>query len=168
MIKILMFVLLLSSTPSYAQIYGLEELNDKADKYVATADIQEAMRRFVKEDFIDCTKQKNLKGDEYSNYFSAIPIEINKHNQQSFLVFPSKYCYAFFGAHAIAYWIITKNDQNQYKLLYEGRSDAVELLSTFTKGMKDLRSIYNYSFIVLKFNGRKYKKVADGEFQRDN
>ncbi len=168
MIKRLILVLLLFSTPSYAQTYGLEELNDKADKYVATTDIQEAMRNFVKNDFIDCTKQKNIVGDDYSKYFSAVPIEINNQNQQSFLVFPSKYCYAFFGAHAIAYWIITKDDQYKYKLLYEGRSDAVELLSTFTKGMKDIRSIYGYSFIVLKFNGRKYERVADGEFPRDN
>jgi hypothetical protein len=161
-------MLLFITTPLFAQEYGLENLNNEANKYVAPVDIQEAMRKFAKTDFVDCTKQKKIEGSEYSTYFSAIPIGIDMHRQPSFLVFPSKYCYAFFGAHAIAYWIIIKNKDNQYKLLYEGRSDGVEILNSQTNGMKDIKSVYNDSYIVLRFNGRKYKPVGTGEFQRDN
>jgi hypothetical protein len=159
--------MLLIATPVFAQ-YGLEELSDDADKHVATDDIQLAMRTFVKRDFIDCTKQTNIVAPEYYKYFSAIPIDINKKQQPSFLVFPSKYCRAFFGAHAIAYWIITKDKQNHYRLLYEGRSDGIEILNTYTKGMKDIRSDYGNTYIILKFTGRKYKRAGDGEVPWDN
>ena len=150
-----------------AQQYWFEDLDIDAAKHVAAADIQKAMRDLTKEDFIDCSKENSAVGSEY---FSAISIDIDIHHQPSFLVLPTKYCSAFHGAHAFAYWIIKKDKHNNYRLLYEGRSDGIFILKTYTKKMKDIRSDYGNTYIILKFNGTKYSRVGEGGelYPRDN
>lgn len=164
MIKTFLTFLLIVTIPSIVQAYGLEELNNEADKHVASKDIQSAMQQFVKNDLKDCLKQIGATNPE--NYFSAVQIPIDKRNKKAFLVFPSQYCYSFFGAHAIAYWIIIDDVPNGYRLLYEGRSDGLEIMDTYTNGMKDIQSDYGMTYIILKFDGEKYNRVGEGEFDK--
>jgi hypothetical protein len=165
MIKILLTFLLLFSAPSLLQAYGLEDLNNDAANHVAPKDIQSAMQQFVRSDLQDCIKQ--IGAANLENYFSAIEISIDMQGRKAFLVFPSEYCYAFFGAHAIAYWIIIDDTPNGYRLLYEGRSDGLEIMATYTKGMKDIQSFYGMTYIILKFDGKKYERVGGGEFDKN-
>lgn len=165
MIKTILALLLILTLPSLVQAYGLEELNNEADKHVASKDIQSAMQQFVKNDLNDCIKQIGVASPD--KYFSAIQISLDMRNRKAFLVFPSQYCYAFFGAHAIAYWIIIDDAPNGYQLLYEGRSDGLEIMDTYTNGMKDLQSDYGRTYIILKFDGEKYNRAGEGEFDEN-
>ena len=165
MIKTFLTLLLVVTIPSLVQAYGLEELNNEADKHVASKDIQSTMQQFVKNDLKDCMKQIGATKSE--KYFLAVEIPIDKRNRKAFLVFPSQYCYAFFGAHAIAYWIIIDDATNGYRLLYEGRSDGLEIMDTYTNGMKDIQSDYGMTYIILKFDGKKYDRAGEGEFDKN-
>lgn len=161
MIKIFLTVLLFFSTPPLLQAYGLEELNNEANRHIAPEGIQRAMLQFVKSDLQDCIKQIGVANSE--KYFAAVEISIDIGNGKAFLVYPTEYCYAFFGAHAIAYWIIIDDVPNGYRLLYEGRSDGLEILDAYTNGMKDIQSYYGETYIILKYNGKKYNRVGEGE-----
>jgi hypothetical protein len=156
--------LLLFVSAAEAQVYGLEELNMAAGQHVASKDLQGFMEKAVSHDLQDCSSELQLDKTQRSTYFAAIAITLDVRKRQSFLVFPSQYCMAFFGAHAIAYWIVSKDSSKGYRLLYEGRSDGVELLQTFSHGKKDLRSAYGSTYIALKYNGNTYKRVGSGEF----
>lgn len=162
-----LIVLSLWITVSHAQVYGLEELNDSSSHYMASKDLQRFLQKSIRHDLDACATECHLTPKQRSSYFAAVPISIDNHNKKAFLVFPSQYCSAFFGAHAIAYWIIAEGTPNNYRFLYEGKSDAIELLDTYSHGKKDLRSHYGSSYIVLRFNGKKYRQVGSGDFSRN-
>jgi hypothetical protein len=167
LITIIQILALTVSVQLFAQSYSLEPLVDEASKHIAPARVQQAMREFEKKKFSDCVMQLQLSKSDQLQYFSSISISIGSSAENYFLVFPSKYCDAFFGAHAHAYWILCQDKLGHFKLLYSGRSDGLEILKTRSNGLKDLLSAYGFTFIILKYDGQSYKKVSEGEFPHD-
>jgi hypothetical protein len=143
--------------------YSLEELTDAAANYKAPSEIQKAMRAFVRQDLDECSEEIGLTEKQQNSYFSARKIRIGNVTDD-YLVFPSTRCASFYGAHAIAYWIIGKRRNKGFTLLYSGRNDGFDVLKTTTKGLHDIRSSYGWSFTILKYNGTVYKKVSEGKF----
>ena len=125
------------------------------------------MRTIEEKGFNDCIEYVNLSATDRATYFSSLPLELGPKEARHHLVFPSTYCKAFFGAHAIAYWILREDSPSHFTVLYRGRSDGFEVLRTQTKGLFDLESSYGFSFIVLKYDGHTYVRVSSGERSHD-
>ncbi|WP_417914486.1 hypothetical protein [Candidatus Electronema sp. JM] len=164
MIKLICVVVIaiLSVSTAMAQVYGLEELTENADKNVASINLQIFMQNAVKRDLQDCSSELHLTKRQRNMYFSSVTIPLDTHNRRSFLVFPSRDCGAFFGAHAVAYWIVSEDTSNKYRMLYKGMSDFVEIMQTSSYRKKCLRSFYGVTYIILKFDGKKYKRAGHG------
>ena len=140
--KIILFFLLISSICFAGEAFYFEDLSSNASEYIAPADLQKAMAVFTKDDFNDCKSQLNLSQKNASKYFSSIPISISKTNVSTFLVFPSKNCYAFFGAHSVQFWIVSLDKNKQYSMLLSARQDGIEILLSFTNEFADINLIY--------------------------
>jgi hypothetical protein len=154
--KKILFFLLIPYICFASNAYYFESLSNNASTHIAPADLQKAMVAFTKDDFIDCKKQLNLSHQNSDKYFSAIPISISKAEASVFLVFPSKHCFAFFGAHSVQFWIVSLDKNKQYNLLLSARQDGIEILSSFTNGFADLNLIYGNEKQEYHFNGKIY------------
>jgi len=149
--------------PVSAQTFSLEPLVDDHKLHIAPPSIQSAMRTIEEIDFKDCIRELNLNPTDQATYFSSLPIVLNNRGIHHYLVLPSAYCKAFFGAHAIAYWILQEDSASNFTVLYRGRSDGFEILKSQTNGLFDLKSVYGFTFIVLQYNGKEYGRTSSGE-----
>ncbi len=165
MLRTVLFLLLLliAAVPAQAQTFSLEPLVEEHKQHIAPPNIQVSMRKGEKIDFDDCIKDINLSPTDQTTYFSSLPIKLGSKETRHHLVFPSAYCKAFFGAHAIAYWILREESPSEFTVLYRGRSDGFEVLQTKTKEFSDLKSVYGFTFIVLQYNGKEYVRTSSGE-----
>ena len=141
-----------------AQIYSLEPLVNEATKHPAPIEIQQKMYEIESKNLQECLlyNQKMPK----TNYFSAIKIKIHP-TKKSYLVFPSKYCKAFFGAHAIAYWLFCQNNKGKYVNVYSGKSDGIEIRKNKQSTFNNIESFYGNSSIELTFDTEKFKYIRD-------
>ncbi len=137
-------------------VLWLEPLVDKAAVHVAPPAIQKAMAAVLKADLTDCETQKHLTKQQVSKYFCSIPIDLGINPNKAFLVFPSKYCYAFFGAHSIAFWVVTTSDDILFKVRFSGRHDGLEILESKHNGLFDLRVHTLQGSALLYFDGSMY------------
>jgi len=157
--RVILFILLLIPISSFADsTFWLEQLTDNASKYTASPELQNAMASATETDFKDCQSQLKLSKKKSSKYFSAIPINISNKNTATFLVFPSQYCYAFFGAHSIQFWVISKNSNNSYNILLSARQDGVEILTDTTNDYANLKVHYNSEQATFYFDGKSYNE----------
>lgn len=161
-------ILLLATTlPLLARTYSIEELTNEASAHVAPPNVQKFIAGIEKTTFHECITQLRLSETERNVYFSSIPIAIGPTNSQYYLAFPSRHCSAFYGAHAIAYWVLRMDQSGKCVLLTKGASDGLEILDSKSKGMNDLRSIYGHTFVVFRFDGSKYKEALGGNWPDD-
>ena len=136
--------------------YYFESLSNKASEHIASADLQKAMAVFTQDKFNDCKKQLSLSQKNAKKYFSSISITITKRSIKTFLVFPSKYCYAFFGVHSVQFWIVSLDKNKQYSLLLSARQDGIEILPSFINEFADINLIYGVNKQQYFFNGKSY------------
>lgn len=151
-----------------AQSYGLEELTDDHERHIAPASIQRFVRSTFRKDFRECITDLGADLEDAEHYFGSIQVNLSTRSLPCFAVFPSKYCQAFYGAHAIAYWLITEFKPGRYRLLYEGRSDGFKLRSSSSNGFFDFESGYGKTYTVLRFNGKRYRRISNGEYPADS
>ena len=158
---------LIAPTMAMAQSYGLEELTNDHAKHIAPLPIQQFMRSALKSDLKECIQESGASQDEVDRYFGAVKINLSKALINCYAVFPSKWCMSFYGAHAIAYWLITEFKPGRFRILYSGRSDGFELRKSASNGYYDFWSGYGRTYTVLRFNGAKYRRVSSGEYPND-
>jgi len=159
--------LIVAPALAMAQSYGLEELTNDHAKHIAPLPIQQFMQLAVKSDFNECIQQSGASQDEIDQYFGAVKINLSKKPVNCYAVFPSKWCMAFYGAHAIAYWLIAEVKPGRFQILYSGRSDGFELRKSVSHGYYDFWSGYGRTYTVLRFNGKTYRRVSNGEYPND-
>jgi hypothetical protein len=129
------------TTDALAQIFSFENLSQQARH--APDNIVTAMQKLVPDEIADCQKQLHASNDDMHHYFTATPVDL-KADKQTLLVLPSNYCYAFFGAHAIGFWLFEMRDKGP-KLLLSGVQDAMEVKPRKTGGMPEIMTYYGSS-----------------------
>lgn len=137
--------------------YGLESLVGEGATHPAPRALQQAMRELEKSDLEVCQEARGYSDSEMASSFSAIAIDLGGRSGVKFLVFPSSTrCTAFFGAHAIAFWVMAQDKEGHFTLLLKGREDSVEILRSKHKGLFDIRTHYNSDSSLFRFDGTRY------------
>lgn len=156
---VLFMALLIMPISSFAETeFWLEQLTNNASQYTASADLQTSMAFFTNNDFKDCQNQLNLSPTVAAQYFASIPIQLSTNGEPTLLVFPSKYCYSFFGAHSIQFWVVAQKPDKTYSLLLSAREDGIKILTNITNGYSDLKVYYGSDETIYSFNGKSYTK----------
>ena len=156
--KLIFFIAIFLTFPllcSANSEYYLEKFTADAEKYIAASSLQNFMKLEIRGDYLDCENQLKENIGKLDNYFSSIPIKISSHSK-TYLVFPSKRCFAFFGAHSIQFWIVEKSKSNSFKILLSARQDGFRILTSQTNNYYDLILLYNNDMLSCKFNGKEY------------
>jgi hypothetical protein len=165
--KLIPILFLLFPAMLSAQSYGIESLADSHKANIAAPTLQKFMKSAVKQDFRDCLHDAEISKSEAETYFGAVKIKLSTKSFPCYVVFPSKYCMAFFGAHAIAYWLVAEDKPNHFRILYKGRSDGFDIKKSSSNGFYDFWSGYNQTYSVWRFNGIKYQHTGDGEYPQN-
>jgi len=141
-----------------AQELNLTSLVEEASGNTAPPVVQRAIANAVAADLQNCQKQLAISDEQTTTYFSAKPIDLNDDLFQDYIVYPSLRCFAFFGAHSTAFWLLLgqPNDQPP-NLVFEGRHDAIELLESKSNGLRDFDLIYGYDSWLVRYNGTTYE-----------
>ncbi len=140
--------------------YGIEKLTVDHAQHIAPKAVQQFMQSAVQGDFSKCVQESWLSPDVREHYFGSVKITLSRQSKKKHhLVFPSFYCGAFHGAHAIAYWFVEEVKPARFRILYSGRSDGITLMSTASHGYYDVESYYGSTYILLRFNGKTYRRI---------
>lgn len=152
--SIVMFLLFAAPTLA-AQDFLFETLTEQS--HPLPSNILETLRKSESDAWEDCRQQLKLTPDEMSDYFTAVPIKLSK--QQGTLVLPTKYCYAFFGAHSISFWIFLPSGTGP-KMVLSGRQDGLRVLDTETHGLASIETFYGATETRFEHNGNNYVDVT--------
>jgi hypothetical protein len=144
--------------------YGIEELTIDHAQHIAPRAVQQFMQSAVQCDFSECVQESGLSPDACEHYFGSVKIALSRQAKKHHLVFPSSYCGAFHGAHAIAYWLVEEVTPIRFRILYSGRSDGLTLRDTASHGYYDVESYYGSTYILLRFNGKTYRRISHGTY----
>ncbi len=91
-------------------------------------------------------------------FFGAIVLNLNEDGQADYLLYPKKYCFNMFGAHAIPYWIVLSSPKG-YRLVKASATDVVKVIDSKTNGSRDIVNIYGQEETKNVFDGKTYKIV---------
>jgi len=141
--------------------FWLERLSQNATAHRAPPALQREMAGTEHKDVKDCQEQLGYTDERMANYFAAVRFRVADDSRPVFLVFPSGYCFAFFGAHSVEFWIVAQNRNGTFKKLLTARQDGVEILPSKRHGMHDLRSHYNNETRVYRFDGIIYAESVE-------
>jgi hypothetical protein len=150
-------VLLLIAQESYAaSIFGLESLMDSKEQVTPPLAISALVRKKEKKDLDDCQRDKHYTAKEMEEFFGAVTLNLNDDGKDDYLIYPKKYCFNMFGAHAIPYWVVMSSTKG-YRLVKSGSTDAVKVLDSKTNGTSNIVDIYVSEETKYVFDGKKYK-----------
>lgn len=155
--KSLVAVVLAVASQSVAATFSFESLVANSAKHIAPTAIQRAMAQFEKERLLELAEVDPAGRSTLTTFFAAVPIDLGDKARTTYLVFPSRYSKAFFGAHAISYWLLEKRADGSFELLFSGSCDQIEILKQRTHGLHDVRSFYSDMVGHVRFNGRAYE-----------
>jgi hypothetical protein len=151
--KLLVFIIIIfSSVPiDAAQDYVFETLT--ASVHPVPSDISIFLLSSEAEAVKDCQRQLKLTNKEMANYFTAVSIRLSK--KKGTLVLPTKYCYAFFGAHAVSFWIFITDDPTP-RLILSGRQDGLRISDDEANGLPIIETFYGATSTRFIYNGDRY------------
>ena len=153
------FIALLIPVSVFADTeFWLEQLSNNAAQYTAPPDLQKTMALLTNKDLKGCRSQLSLSSSASSQYFAVAPIALSSSGTPTFIVFPSKYCYCFFGMHSVQFWVVAQDKNKTYRLLLSAREDGVKVLSSTTNGYSDLKLYYGTDETNYTFNGKFYNE----------
>jgi hypothetical protein len=153
-ILVFIIVLFVSAPIQAAQNYVFETLVEQAQPL--PSNILKVLRESEAESWKDCRRQLDLSNDDMARYFTAIPISLSR--KKGTLVLPTKYCYAFFGAHAVSFWVFL-TDGTEPKLVLSGRQDGLRVLDTEVQGLAIVETYYGTTTTQFLYNGNSYVEV---------
>ena len=153
---------LLALLPIHAtasQKLGLEGLMNSAQQSPAPIELRRhlAADPSNRDALVRCKADKRWGLEEIESFFAAVQIQLRE-GKEIYLVFPSKYCPEFFGAHSIPFWIMERNADGSYRELLSSAEDVVEIRDRRTNGYRDVALQYGFEpSRTLRFDGRAYK-----------
>jgi hypothetical protein len=157
-----MLVAAFIASRAIAANYTFESLVADAAQHVAPAEVKQAMARIEGKRLRVSVDVHQFSNRTLASYFSAVPLDLGDKTQVTYLVFPSRYSTAFFGAHAISYWLLQRRADGSFKLLFSGGDDRIEILPERSHGLFDINSFYGDSISHLRFDGNVYQEFKRG------
>lgn len=163
------FALLAAASMSFSPAsgvahYAFEATIEARDLDIAPVSLQQYMVAATGSEFHDCVGQLGLSDTLSASYFGSVALPVSDTGRKSWLILPGEACYAFFGAHAIEFWVVERTDENQFRILHTGRQDALTLSDDFHNGYRDLVQHAGETAQRLRFNGSNYLPVTtEGE-----
>jgi hypothetical protein len=155
--KAILAVALIAASRAFGSSFPLERLVEKAAQHIAPAEIQQAMARIESTRLRESAEVHQFSDRTLASYFSAVPIDLGDRRAVAYLVFPSRYSTAFFGAHAISYWLLERRSDGSFRVLLSGADDRIEILPQRSHGRFDINSFYGDSVSRLRFDGNVYQ-----------
>ncbi|MDQ2747394.1 MAG: DUF1176 domain-containing protein [Acidobacteriota bacterium] len=110
----------------------------------------------------NCQRDRFLRRSNAAKHFAASAIKLNADQQSDLVVQAQTPC--FMGAHNTIFWIFARSNRNaaNYNLKFELAADFLEILSSSTKGFRDLETASHTAVelytIKWKFDGEKYQQ----------
>ena len=128
---------------------------------IAPAPIQRLIETSTSADFSDCMTQLGLSQTLAASYFGSVPLRLSDTGREAWLILPNEYCIAYFGAHAISYWLVERSGQRQFRILHAGRQDALVLTDEHHHGYCDLVEVYGDLHKRYRYDGSTYAQVSN-------
>jgi hypothetical protein len=154
-----LLVLLLALLPFHAigaQKFHLEGLMKAADQRLAPIELRKHLAVSNRDSLLRCKAEKRWGLEEIGSFFAAVQIQLRQ-GSETYLVFPSRYCPEFFGAHSIPFWIMERNVDGTYRQLFWSAEDVVQISDRRTNGYRDLLLQYGFDPPrTARFNGQAY------------
>lgn len=125
----------------------------------------EALRAFLNnEEFRDCAEQEGISPNDISrSWFSASEIRLTKSPASGLIVRGEAAC--MHGAHIVDFWVLAKS-KDGYRIVFQGRADALRVLPTRTNGYRDLELVIitaagaNIDNVQLHYEKGEYRPVG--------
>jgi|SRR5581483_2170199 len=149
-------LILVFASKSLAATYWLEPLVEESATHIAPTPIQRFMAQIEMKRLRECAEAHGFSESVLATYFSAIRIDLGDNAKLTYLVFPSRFGTAFFGAHAISYWLLEQRSDGSLKLLFSGGDDGIKVLSGRSNGLYDIGPFYGKEIGHLRFDGDVY------------
>jgi len=145
--------LIWASQASAAKLYAFEGLSAQHHDVPVAIDV--ALNGIASKPIQECQKQLRASDEEMRHYFTAIPVRLSV-KRTAVLVLPTRYCYPFFGAHAIAFWLFEVESQRP-RMLLASVQDTMEVGNRFTNGLPDITTRYgSFESHLYRYNGKQY------------
>lgn len=148
----------LSTGASAATSYRFDELSQQ--RQPVPADVNAVIKGLASEDIEDCQEQLGLTAQQMQSYFTAHPVNLPGSKAQAVLVLPTQYCYAFFGAHAMSFWLFLV-EPSGLRLVLSNRQDALEVKGTTRNGLPEISTYYGASETKYRFDGEQYVALPE-------
>jgi len=133
--------------------YSFEELAGQRHKVPAVVDAM--LRNSVTGALEDCQKQLGFGKKQMESYFTSKAVELPGSTVDALLVVPTQYCYAFFGAHAVAFWLFLIEPSGP-RLVLASTQDALEVKNEGANGLPNVSTYYGTSETKYQYNGQQY------------
>lgn len=155
-----LFALLLLAPASalWAQEFDLGVMKRGAASHVAPAGLRGHLAAEMKPDLDRCIAEKEWGLTRGEDFFAAVQLSLGKPADLTYLVFPSTFCPAFFGASSVPYWIVSAESGGTYRTIRSGATHRVRVLRTRTHGFRDIEELYGEEPSVFRYNGRDYRE----------
>lgn len=119
--------------------------------------------------FRECLRENGLSISEAEKLFSVAAVPLQNQRESLYFVRPrlEPYCMAFYGAHTFRYWLVSShlvNNKNKYRIIYEGNSDSIAILSSSSKGYPDIEvgasRVVEFVTSLWKYDGKRYVRTS--------
>lgn len=160
--RVLYFIcaIFLAEFSAAEETYSLEQLGNTAQQYPASSELRGYMLSLSdhRAELLRCKEEKRWGLENVADFFAAREIKLSDSPHPAYLVFPAKYCPAFFGAHAVAFWIVQKTPDEKYVELHSYVTDSVAILDKRTNAYRDIATTYGFEKPKrFRFNGKRYQ-----------
>jgi hypothetical protein len=137
-------------------LYAFEELLQQHQE--VPAGVGASLRKLFADSIKECQGQLNLSGEQMQSYFTSRVVELPGSGTNALLVLPTQRCYAFFGAHSVAFWLFLVEPTGP-RLVLTNRQDALEVRALRSGGLPDISTRYGTSETNYRYDGRQYVPV---------
>ena len=119
--------------------------------------------------FRECLRENGLSRNEAERLFSVAAVPLESPKESLYFVRPTlePYCMAFYGAHTFRYWLVVShisNNRTKHRIIYEGNSDSIAILSSSSKGYPDIEvgtsRVVEFVTSLWKYNGKRYVRTS--------
>lgn len=157
--RFMIFLLWLPLVAHAEEVYWFNQLVESAAQHVAPTAVQSVMAGAEKDRLLECQTERKISNAQIHEYFSAIPIDLNGDSITDYLVFPSIYCFTYFGMHSTEFWLLLGQPNGEFKRVLVGRQDGLEVLASRHGGLRDVKLRYGNESELYHFGGKKYRPV---------
>ena len=155
----LLFVLIFPIVSFAETRLDLHKMMKNAGKYPASAELRKQMaaESDIHAALLRCNADKRWDINDIEEFFAAARIDVGLKGTTTYLVFPTKYCPEFFGAHTVPFWLMRRAHDGTYETLFSDATDEIRILDTRSHRYRDISLKYGFDDpVVYRFDGEGY------------